>query len=68
MIMDHEEQISLMSSMEKLHTKVNSENGGSEQGLMESTKIRTGKMTQYLRLSWLDTRKIDFFLQIVMIF
>lgn len=42
MILSHVEQISLMNSMEKVYVKVNSENGESEQGLMESTKIRKG--------------------------
>lgn len=42
MILSHVEQISLMNSMEKVYIKVNSENGESEQGLMESTKIRKG--------------------------
>ena len=42
MILSHVEQISLMNSMEKVYVKVKSENGESEQGLMESTKIRKG--------------------------
>lgn len=42
MILSHVEQISLMNSMEKVYVKVNSENGESEQDLMESTKIRKG--------------------------
>ena len=42
MVMSHVERISLMNSMDKVCVKVNSENGESEQDLMESTKIRKG--------------------------
>ena len=43
-ILNHEGQISLTSLMGKQQGKVESENGGNEQGLMESTKIRRGNL------------------------
>ena len=57
MILNLGAQTNLMNLTEEQHAKVESENGGKELGHMESTKTKTGKMTNFMHVCWLIRKR-----------